>query len=185
MIRKVKHLYVHIPFCNSICTYCDFVRYVRNDQTKEEYVNKIIEQIKHQYKNHKFSTIYIGGGTPNCLNDDLLNKLLCTLSHYLLNKYEFTIECNPELITDTQIRTLKQNKVNRVSIGVQSINDSLLRKIHRKHTLIDVKKAIDKLRKFKINNISIDLIYGFNEQTLSNIKDTCTFIKKHKIPHVS
>jgi oxygen-independent coproporphyrinogen-3 oxidase len=185
MSKVIKHLYVHIPFCKSICTYCDFVRFVKDPQCVESYIKKLIKQIQLQYKPKQFQTIYVGGGAPNYLSNKLLNMLLRTLNKYLDKHYEFTIECNPELLTYEQAQVMKSNGVNRGSIGVQTVNNTILKKFHRQHTLNDVKTAIANLRKVGITNISIDLIYGFNEQTNKDILDAIKFIKMQHIPHVS
>jgi oxygen-independent coproporphyrinogen-3 oxidase len=158
---------------------------VENQNCISKYVNKIIKIINTQCANHKFKTIYIGGGTPNSLDDKLLSSLLTTLSKYLDKEYEFTIECNPEHLTITQANILKANKVNRASIGVQTVNNTLLQKFQRHHTLKDVKQAISNLQKVGISNISIDLIYGFNELTNKDIRNAIKLINNEHIPHVS
>jgi oxygen-independent coproporphyrinogen-3 oxidase len=145
----------------------------------------LIKQIQQQYKPKQFTTIYIGGGTPNYLNDKLLNMLLRVLSKYLDKTYEFTIECNPELLTYEQAMIMKANGVNRASIGVQTVNNTILYKFNRQHTLKDVQNAISNLKKVGIDNISIDLIYGFNELTTKDILNAINFIKSQPITHVS
>jgi oxygen-independent coproporphyrinogen-3 oxidase len=149
------------------------------------YVNKIIKELQTKAQLHQFDTIYVGGGTPNSLDDDLLILLLRTLGKYLSKHYEFTIECNPEHLTLTQAHLLNANKVNRVSIGMQTTNNTLLTKFRRHHTLNDVKNAVSNLRKVGIENISIDLIYGFNELTNADLHNTIKFIKTMQIPHIS
>ncbi|MDR0674927.1 MAG: radical SAM family heme chaperone HemW [Mycoplasmataceae bacterium] len=185
MTSKTKHLYVHIPFCKAICHYCDFVRFVSNSNCISRYTHRLINEINDRCKGCKFKTIYVGGGTPNSIDNHLLNTLLCTLSKYLAIDYEFTIECNPENITIDQAYILKTNNVNRVSIGMQTVNNTLLQKFGRQHTLKDVQEAISNLRKVGINNISIDLIYGFNELMDNDIRDTIKFIRSACIPHVA
>ncbi|MDR1991178.1 MAG: radical SAM family heme chaperone HemW [Mycoplasmataceae bacterium] len=185
MNLRTKHLYIHIPFCKSICDYCDFLRYVETQKNIEIYVKKIVQEIKNTCKFNQFETIYIGGGTPNFLNPSTLDFLLSTLNKYLSKTYEFTIECNPEHLNLSQCRIFNKNKINRVSIGAQTINTKLLHKFHRTHNLKNVTQAIKNLRKVGINNISLDFIYGFNELTDVDIKNTVNFIKSYKIPHVS
>lgn len=182
-MNQVNHLYIHIPFCKHICWYCDFKRSLSDDKTKSQYIDLLIKELNDKYKNHKFKTIYVGGGTPNCLNHDLY-RLLNKLSNHLQDDYEFTIECNPEFITDKQIKEFVNCKVNRISLGVQSTNDNILKQIGRKHTIKDVENAIN-IIKNNITNFSIDLIYGFNEQTIEDIQKDFEFINKYKIPHVS
>jgi oxygen-independent coproporphyrinogen-3 oxidase len=185
MIAKAKHLYLHIPFCKTICAYCDFVRFVGNANDIKKYVRKLINDINTQCIGYKFKTIYVGGGTPNSLPNDLLAKILHTLNKYRANDCEFTIECNPEFLTIEQAITLKAYKVNRASIGAQTANNTILRKFHRQHTLKDVKQAISNLQKVGINNISIDLIYGFNGLTDNDIRQAIKFINIMHLSHVS
>jgi oxygen-independent coproporphyrinogen-3 oxidase len=151
----------------------------------DKYVDGLVEQFHKQYSHCVFKTIYIGGGTPNHLSARALNKLLSVLSMHLAKDYEFTIECNPELLSLEQAKIFKANKVNRASIGVQTVNNTILSKFHRQHALKDVKTAIANLRKVGINNISCDFIYGFNELDDSDIDDAIKFIKTYHIPHVS
>jgi oxygen-independent coproporphyrinogen-3 oxidase len=182
----VKHLYIHIPFCESICSYCDFCRFVSNVQTKKKYIEKVVMQIKSKFDVHnKLDSIYIGGGTPNSLSQDLLHTLLCECKKFCKKNTEFTIECNPEFVNDKQIKVFKKYKINRVSLGVQSTNNALLKRINRKHTYEDVVNAVKLLQKNKIKNISCDFIYGFNETTKKELDDALAFISKYSIPHYS
>ena len=121
-----KHLYIHIPFCHQICKFCDFkrIKTLNNDKRMKNYVDKVLTEVKESSCLNQYKTIYLGGGTPNFLDNKLLNKLLSNLKKYLSNKnYEFTIECNPDLITSEQAIIFKKNKINRVSIGVQTTNN--------------------------------------------------------------
>jgi oxygen-independent coproporphyrinogen-3 oxidase len=182
----MKHLYVHIPFCNSICTYCDFVRFVSCNKEKEEYINKIIKQIKQKSKNNIYLTVYIGGGTPNSISDKLLTKLLKCIKKYINKKTEFTIELNPELITPSQASILKKYSVNRVSIGIQSVDSTILKKYNRSGNIEMYEKAIRTIKKTGIVNISCDFIYGFNEgDPEKQIIDDLEFLTKNNINHAS
>lgn len=186
MIKKVEHLYIHIPFCKSICSYCDFIRKVANSKIEiDEYLKKIVKQIKKECTGLHFKTIYIGGGTPNCLNDKQLEFLLKNITPYLSKKYEFTIELNPELVTELQGRILYKNKINRVSLGVQSCNDKILKDFKRTHNTKDVQNALKILKTCHINNISVDFIYGYKLMKKQDILNDIKFIKKNKIKHVS
>jgi len=178
-----KSLYIHIPFCNNICKYCDFLRFKCDNITKKKYIEKIISQIKDI--KHKLKTIYIGGGTPNSLDNYLLNKLLNCCSKLCTKDTEFTIECNPEFICKEQINIFKKNKVNRISLGIQTVNPIILKKMNRFSDLKKIKESINLLKKNNINNISCDFIYGFNELNLKDLDDSIKFIKLYKIPHVS
>lgn len=186
MNQKIKSLYLHIPFCKSICSYCDFVRTVPKSSCEvHQYVEYVINEIKKQCKNRRFSTIYIGGGTPNSLNNYELERLLSCCCKHLTRFYEFTIECNPEFITDEQVAIFKKYHINRISLGVQSLNNDILKDFNRKHTADDVKKALTILRNHHINNISCDFIYGYNRMTTQDIVNNIKFIINSQIPHVS
>jgi oxygen-independent coproporphyrinogen-3 oxidase len=130
-------------------------------------------------------SIYIGGGTPNSLNNVDLFNLLNTCKKLCSTKTEFTIECNPEFINQEQIDIFKKNKINRISLGVQFANDKLLKQFGRKHDVQKCVDAIKLLQSNKINNISCDFIYGINELTNVIIKKDLEFIYKNKIPHCS
>jgi oxygen-independent coproporphyrinogen-3 oxidase len=151
----------------------------------KKYIDSLIYDIKTKYSNTKFKTIYIGGGTPNHLPDYLLDALLSQLKMKLKEKCEFTIECNPEQISKNQIKIFKKNAINRVSLGVQTTNDKILKAYNRNHTFADCKKALKRLYRAGINNVSCDFIYGFKEQTNTDIINAIKFIKKFHISHAS
>lgn len=180
-----KSLYIHIPFCKKFCPYCDFVKCIYNNNNADLYVDKVINTLNKKYSKNKFKTIYIGGGTPNCLSDEQLAKLLKHVSKFLDKKYEFTIECNPEFVTNKQVQILYTNKINRVSLGVQTLDKKILKTINRLNHKQMVKQAIETLLKNKIKNISCDLIYGFNNQTSQSIGDDINFLIKNNVKHLS
>jgi oxygen-independent coproporphyrinogen-3 oxidase len=179
-----EHLYIHIPFCKQKCAYCDFVRFTKCESLIPDYINKIALEIKAKVKS-KLKSIYIGGGTPNYLDDLQLSKLLSSLQKYRNNQTEFTIECNPEFINAQQVKLFKKFNVNRVSIGAQCINNTILKKYGRKHTITDIERAITLLQTNGICNISLDFIYGFNELRDIDIKKNIDFVVKNKVKHVS
>ncbi|MDE5651445.1 MAG: radical SAM family heme chaperone HemW, partial [Ureaplasma sp.] len=181
-----KHLYIHIPFCASICKFCDFQRIRTNDETIiKNYVNEIIHQVKLTSSKKQYKTIYLGGGTPNFLPNNYLDKLLSFLKEYLDEEYEFTIECNPDLINLEQILIFKKNKLNRVSLGVQSTNNQILKQMNRTHTIEDVNNSIDLLKNNGIKNISCDFIYNLPNETVDDLLNIKKFIFNHQIKHVS
>ncbi len=184
-----KHLYIHIPFCKNICSYCDFCRtkVTRDDDIMFKYVDLIIDYVKNESYKNQYSSIYIGGGTPNFLPDKLLDKLLLNLKTFLdkSNHYEFCLECNPEFINDNQAKILLKHGVNRVSIGVQTINNKILKAIGREHTIQDVQKAINVLYKYKINNISLDFLYALPKLSNDDLKGAIKFAVKNNIKHLS
>ena len=150
----MKGLYIHIPFCASICSYCDFPKEIAKEGKKEVYMHRLIEEIQ-TYKEEltDIRSVYIGGGTPNALNLALLEKLLKTIEPYLLSSKENTIEINTELFTEDQVKLFKKYHINRVSLGVQTFQSHLLPKIRRKHTKEMVHQTISVLRSYEITKI--------------------------------
>jgi len=169
--KKINSLYIHIPFCSSICFYCDFPKILKIKKYEDKYIDALIKELGNLKINHKLKTIYIGGGTPSCI---LLDKLFIQLEKYIDKSTEFTIEANPLDINKKLLINYKKHHVNRLSLGVQSTNNKILKILGRKHTKNDVIKSINLAKKY-IKNINIDLIYGFNELTneilLSELKD--------------
>jgi len=182
----MKSIYIHIPFCDSICTYCDFSKFYYNSNMVDIYLNSLEKEIIQNYKNELITSIYIGGGTPSSLSTEQLSKLFSILKLIKkANNIEFTFECNPESMTSSKIRLLKENGVNRVSIGVQSFDDNILNFLNRKHSKQDVYKLVSKLKRSGIYNINIDLIFGINNQTIDNIRNDLDDFIKLGIPHIS
>jgi len=187
--KKTKHLYIHIPFCISICTYCDFYRIKVNSKDKiiKNYLEKLIFQIKNECEYNQFTSIYLGGGTPNILNDNLLDYFLKFLKSYLnqINEYEFCLELNPDLVTKNQALILAKNGINRVSIGTQTVNNKILKQLNRTHSKKEIITAIELLQEVKISNISLDFIYNLPSLTKKDLDDNFLLIEKYKIPHLS
>lgn len=153
-------IYIHIPFCNSICTYCDFCKIFYNKKYINDYLNNLEQEIKVRYKSEIVNTIFIGGGTPSSLDDEELIRLMNIIEIFKLNdNYEFTVECNIESITENKLKILKDNGVNRISIGVESFDKNIIKLLGRNHTKIDVYNKIKLVKKY-FDNINIDLIYA-------------------------
>lgn len=153
-------IYIHIPFCNSICTYCDFCKILYNKKYINDYLNNLEQEIKVRYKSEIVNTIFIGGGTPSSLDDEELIRLMNIIEIFKLNdNYEFTVECNIESITENKLKILKDNGVNRISIGVESFDKNIIKLLGRNHTKIDVYNKIKLVKKY-FDNINIDLIYA-------------------------
>lgn len=176
-----KSLYIHIPFCKKFCAYCDFVKCIYNKEIADKYIDLIINKLD----KNKYNTIYVGGGTPNSLSDEQLIKLLKPLSSLINKNGEFTIECNPEFVTDSQAKIFKKYKINRISLGVQTLDLSLLKTMNRSNHKSMVENAINIFIKNKITNISCDLIYGFKKQTNKSIKNDLDFLINKKAKHIS
>ncbi|MBR3161652.1 MAG: radical SAM family heme chaperone HemW [Bacilli bacterium] len=178
------YIYIHIPFCNHICSYCDFSKILYDKKYINNYLDNLEKEINNRYKNELVKTIYIGGGTPTSLDYNELEKLLKITNIFNKeNTIEFSIESNVESLDNKKIALLKKYGINRVSLGVQSFNDSNLIDMGRKHTGNDAIKLITKLKKV-FDNISIDLIYGINNNINIVKEDIKTFLSLD-IPHIS
>lgn len=182
----MKNAYIHIPFCKTICTYCDFCKMYYNAKWANVYLDSLEKEIDSKYKNETLSTIYIGGGTPNSLSNEELERLFRIVDKFKKDKsYEYTIECNIELLTLDQILLMKRYGINRVSIGVQTFNTKYLEFLNRHHTSDMVKEKIDLLKKYDITNINVDLIYAIPGETLEQLTEDIEIIKMLDIPHIS
>lgn len=182
----IKNCYIHIPFCEKICSYCDFCKMFYNKKIVNKYLNELKEEINDSYNNDILDTIYIGGGTPSCLDINELNKLFEITNALKLNDdYEFTIECNFESITHEKLDLFKKNKVNRISFGLESINKNNLEILERN---TNKEKAIDIIKyckKIGITNINVDLIYAIKDETIKDLLKDLEFIKSLDITHIS
>ncbi|AUD65126.1 hypothetical protein BK011_05320 [Tenericutes bacterium MZ-XQ] len=181
----MKGLYIHIPFCEYICHYCDFVKRVpKNKEMIDEYLKALVKEI-HQYEKHfhTIETIYIGGGTPSMLDPEQLVFLLSHLKD--IHPVEFSIEVNPESYTYQKGEIFKKYGVNRVSLGVQTFNQELLHYLNRGHTNDQVFKVVNHLKHIGINFISIDLIYAIPKQTYEDLRYDLKMINELDITHVS
>lgn len=177
--------YIHIPFCDHICTYCDFCKRYNYDFMVDRYLDALEKDIVDNYKGELLKTIYIGGGTPSCLNIKELNKFMKIVK--LLKKdsnCEFTFECNPENITEEKIKLLKEHGVNRISLGVESTNDKYLKYLGRNHDFKMVKEKIKLIKKY-ISNINVDLIYALPNETIDDIKSDLNNIINLNVNHIS
>src|SRR5690554_2194732 len=181
----MKGLYVHIPFCEYICHYCDFVKRVpKNKDMIDTYLKALVKEI-HTYQKHfdQIETIYIGGGTPSMLDKDQLSFLLSALID--IHPIEYTFEMNPESYTEEKGLILRQYGVNRISLGVQTFNQDLLHYLNRGHTNEDVFHVIKHLKSIGFDNISVDLIYAIPNQTTDDLAYDLEMIKQLDIKHVS
>lgn len=181
-------LYVHIPFCKKICPYCDFYKMVASESLQTNYINALIKEMQlKKFDCISFDTLYIGGGTPSSLSLGLVEKLLCNLEKHIdLNKLkEFTFECNPEDITCGLLLILKKYKVTRISIGIQSFNDNIQKLIKREFSYFNLVKKIKLLKEFNFSNYSFDLMYGFFNQTIDDIKNDIDLLLNLTPKHIS
>lgn len=183
----IKSVYIHIPFCNNICSYCDFCKMYYQEDWVNKYLVALEHEITKKYQNEEIQTIYIGGGTPSSLSIKQLKKLFQIIKKINVSKnLEFTFECNIENITLDKIKLLKENGVNRLSIGIESFNPRLLQILNReKVDFFKTKQFIKKIKELGIDNINIDLIYSLQSQTLEELKKDLDLFIELDIKHIS
>ncbi len=182
----IKHIYIHIPFCNNICSYCDFPKIYYNNNQVDKYLNILDQEIKDNYKGEPISTIYIGGGTPSSLSTKQLKKLFSITNNIkCANNLEFTIECNEDSLTKEKLDLFKQNKVNRISIGVQSIDEDKLKLMERTLSKNNLLNLISYSKKIGITNINCDLIFATPNDTINKLTKDLNFIISLDVPHIS
>ncbi|WP_445278223.1 radical SAM family heme chaperone HemW [Streptococcus sp. KHUD_013] len=186
MQAKPSSAYVHIPFCTQICYYCDFSKVFIKNQPVDAYLEHLIQETR-SYEIGKLRTLYIGGGTPTALSAQQLAYLLTELPKVmdLSEVEEFTIEANPGDLDPDKIAVLKDSQVNRVSLGVQTFDNKMLKKIGRSHQEQDIYDNIRHLKQAGFDNISIDLIYALPSQTMDQVKENVAKAIDLDIPHMS
>lgn len=193
--NKELGIYIHIPFCKQKCYYCDFVSYVDTVERMNKYIEKLKEEIineKNIYQNdYNVTTIYIGGGTPSILEKEHIKDILDILKEQLKNNktkfqdIEITIEVNPGTAKEEKLKQYKESGINRLSIGLQSTNDNLLKEIGRIHNYQDFLTTYNMAKKIGFENINIDLIIGLPNQTIKDLKNAIQEIKRLNPNHVS
>ena len=184
MANNIKSLYIHIPFCDHICSYCDFTKLFYNSKYEKPYLEALEKEITSKVTN-KVSTLYFGGGTPTSLSDEGFERILSFASKYLDKNYEFTVEANVENLTESKLDIMKRCGVNRLSIGVQSTCNSILTEIGRHHSFEDAQKIVLLAKSKGFSNINIDLIYGFKNESLNDLKHDLEEFVKLDIDHIS
>ena len=189
-------LYLHVPFCSSKCSYCAFYS-VTNNQLKQDYIEAICKELYLRkqffkdihFKNNQFkplvNTVYFGGGTPSCLDEYAFEKIFNAIYDCFGNSFEeVTIECNPDDITLSYAKILKKY-ANRISLGIQTFNNDQLKLINRRHNAEEAIRAVDIIKEVGISNISIDLIFGFPKETLTDWLFDIDQAIKLNVQHVS
>ena len=177
-------VYIHIPFCKNICNYCDFCKVYYKTGYVSRYLDSLEKEIKNRYQNELIDTIYIGGGTPSSLSLKELERLFDIIKIFKLkDKYEFTIECNIENIDEDKLKLFKDNGVNRLSFGVESFSEEILKVLGRYHNEEMVFNNISLSKKY-FNNINIDLIYGVNDN-IDIVKNDIDKFLRLDINHIS
>ena len=192
MKEKELGIYIHIPFCKQKCYYCDFVSF----SNKEGYIEKYVETVKREIdsydlSNYNITTIYIGGGTPSRIPSEKIQEILEKIKQKISENQtkwediEITIELNPGTVDEEKIKKYKEIGINRLSIGLQSTNNKLLKEIGRIHTFEDFKNTYNLVKKVDFENINVDLMIGLPNQTISDVKESLNEIIKLNPTHVS
>ena len=186
-------LYIHIPFCESRCIYCGFYS-TTSLKMRDDYIDALCKEMslrpiqQELGKGETIQTIYLGGGTPSQLNQGQLLRLFECINNYSIGENdnrEITMECNPDDITPEFCETLKQLPINRISMGAQTFSDARLRFLHRRHNAKEVRVAVKRLRSIGISNISIDLMFGFPDETLEEGENDIQEAIRLEVEHIS
>ncbi len=184
---KAKSIYIHIPFCKRKCNYCSFTSFTNLSQYENSYVVALCKEIENFNSKGTIETIYLGGGTPNLLSLENIEKILTKIEEnfHIAHMPEITIEINPAISNGRYFKELKKLGINRLSLGVQSFNEKILKILNRLHTTKEVFETIKKIENAEIKNYSIDLIYGIFYQTLEDIENDLKIIKRINPKHIS
>ncbi|WP_338470307.1 radical SAM family heme chaperone HemW [Niallia sp. XMNu-256] len=186
----IQAAYIHIPFCEHICHYCDFNKVFLKNQPVDEYIEALGTEMKlalAQTPAHTLNSIFVGGGTPTSLNERQLERLCALIKEYLpfSQGIEYTFEANPGDLSEEKLKRLFEGGVNRLSFGVQSFDPELLHKIGRTHKPEDVYRSIELAKKVGFENINIDLMYSLPDQTIRQFKQTLDEAFALEITHFS
>ncbi|PTF59015.1 radical SAM family heme chaperone HemW [Staphylococcus chromogenes] len=180
----IKSAYIHIPFCVNICTYCDFNKYFIQNQPVDAYIDALIKEMHFDSK-QTLETLFVGGGTPTALTIKQLDKLLLAIENQFNILGEYTFEANPDELTEEKIKLLKSYGVNRLSMGVQTFDDALLKLLGRTHKTQDIYQAVEFAKKFNIPSVSLDLMYHLPTQTLEQFNHSLNEALALDIDHIS
>jgi len=182
-------IYIHIPFCKQKCFYCDFCSFANKNEMQGKYVETVINEIKNITHKEKYTvtTIYLGGGTPSILNPDCIKNILQEIksSFEILDDAEITIEINPGTVNEEKLKKYKEYGINRLSIGLQSANDKILKKIGRIHDYKQFEETFFYARKCGFKNINVDLMIGLPTQAVEDVKQTLEKIIQKNPEHIS
>ena len=179
-------IYVHIPFCKARCGYCAFCS-CTDYRLTDAYFAKLYDEMTYfRNTDAQIATVYLGGGTPSSVGEDALNKLFYNLrvNFNLSHVSEITVECNPESVSESMLRCLKSNGVNRLSFGLQSVNDETLKRIGRLHSYSQFEQALNLARKLGFDNVNADLIVGLPE-SVDDFRNSVDVVSRLPLQHVS
>lgn len=179
-------VYIHIPFCKNICSYCDFCKFLYNEKWVYAYLTALKNEIEDRYMGEAVKTIYIGGGTPSALTLSEIKRLMEIINKINKNELvEFTFECNIEDICEEKLLLLKEYGVNRLSIGIESFNENNLKFMERHADFKDTEAKISLCRSLGFNNINLDLMYAIPGETLKDLKKDINLFLKLDPEHIS
>lgn len=190
MMKKINTgIYIHIPFCESRCHYCDFCSSIINEENAKkyfEYLQKEIDLYEDILKNRVIDSIFIGGGTPSSVNEKYIGEILAKLNDFEISKdAEISIESNPNSLSLKKVKAYKSFGVNRISIGAQSFNDKILKDIGRVHEKAQILKAVENVKRAGIKNFNLDLMLALPHQNMEDIRKSLDEIKKLNPTHIS
>ena len=178
----MKSVYIHIPFCSNICSYCDFPKIYYHKKWINDYLEALNREIELRYKGELIETIYIGGGTPSSLEIEELEKLFSIIRKIKSNYLEFTIECNLDNLTKEKIDLFKKNNINRISIGIESFDKKNLKFLNRNLNNLEL---IPYMKKIGIDNINVDLIYALPTESKKTLINDIDKLLELDVPHIS
>ena len=179
-------LYIHIPFCKLKCFYCDFPSYARIDYLRGDYVKALCKEIKEKNITHNIKSIFIGGGTPSYLSSEDLKVLLETINTLNFDEnIEFTIECNPGTVDKEKLIVMKEGGINRISMGLQAVQNSLLKEIGRIHSYKNFEDNFKLAREVGFDNINVDLMFGLPNQKVEEWKESLELVTSLGVDHIS
>lgn len=197
MENKELGIYIHIPFCKQKCYYCDFVSFSGKNDLQEKYIETVKKEINYYFESDDFAkrynvtTVYIGGGTPSYINSKYISEILELLENKLKNNktkfenIEITIEVNPGTVDKQKLEKYKNAKINRLSIGLQSANNEILKQIGRIHTFEQFLETYNLAEQVGFDNINVDLMIGLPNQSIEDVKNSLKKIIELKPTHVS
>lgn len=192
MDKKELGIYIHIPFCKQKCYYCDFISFANKDKKQEQYINAIKKEMDtYELEKYNVTTIYIGGGTPSYIESKYIVELIEKLKSKLKNnitkfeEIEITIEVNPGTVTKQKLQDFKSCGINRLSIGLQTTNNNLLKQIGRIHTYEEFLNTYAWAKQVGFENINVDLMLGLPNQTINDLKESLNTVIKLNATHIS
>ena len=184
--KKELSLYIHIPFCKQKCFYCDFPSYASIDYLREDYVEALCKELERKAIKYKIKSIFIGGGTPSYLETKEIVKILKSINKLnLSDDMEFTMECNPGALEEEKLKAMLDGGVNRISMGLQAVQNSLLKEIGRIHSFKQFEENFRLARKVGFKNINVDLMFGLPNQSLEEWKESLEVIARLNPEHIS